>query len=73
MNAQGPFCFEISGAPVLRFTKYGVGARIMVCDSADDTTINAVPFWCDVHMAARLERAVEAFNRAFAEPVKESK
>lgn len=67
MNMMGPFRAEISGAPYLRFDRGPHGARFTVCDSGDDTTLNAIPFWCDGRLATRLERAVQAFNRAIAE------
>lgn len=72
MNMFGPFRAELSGSPYLRFDTHSCGARFTVCDSADDSTINAIPFWCDANMAPHLERAVEAFNRAFAQSIKEA-
>ncbi len=64
MNLLGPFRAEISGTPYMRIHKDPHGVRFTVCDTADDTTIGALPFWCDAHLSARLERAVEAFYRA---------
>lgn len=65
MRCEGPFKFELSGAPEMRFDGkiYGGMVRVTVDDSADDISINSVPFWCDADIAERLERAVAAFNR----------
>ena len=77
MKCEGPFRFELSGAPELRFDGkiYGGMVRVTVNDSADDVTVNSVPFWCDLDLADRLERAVAAFNREMlreVEPLKEA-
>lgn len=65
MRCEGPFRFELTGAPELRFDRRLCGGmvRLTIDDTADDISINSVPFWIDGAHAKRLERAVVAFNR----------
>lgn len=77
MRSEGPYRFELTGQPKLRFVGkiYGGMVCMIVDDSADDMTINSVPLWVDADFSERLERAVEAFNREMLcemEPVKEA-
>ena len=65
MRCEGPFRFELTGAPELRFEgrAFGGMVRFYVDDAGDDISINSVPFWCRADLAERLHRAVVAFNR----------
>lgn len=77
MRCEGPFRFELTGAPELRFDGRVIGGmvQIFVDDTADDVSINSVPLFCDRALADRLERAVAAFNAEMlreTSPVKEA-
>ena len=65
MRCEGPFRFELTGAPELRFNGrvFGCMVRMFVDDAGDDISINSVPFYCSADLAERLQRAVAAFNR----------
>ena len=65
MKCEGPFRFELIGAPKMRFDgrSFGGMVQMLIDDAGERITINSIPLWVDKSMAGNLERAVAAFNR----------
>lgn len=57
---------EIAGEPSLELSVYGVGVKLAIRDSSDREHFRRISMWVDARTAARLERAVNAFNREIA-------
>lgn len=61
--------FNLDGAPMLRLETRASGPCFSVRDSQDEAFMQGVDFYTPTEDAARLARAVEAFNEIMREPV----